>query len=164
MNIHTLKPKIAHSNQWAIQVSVDEETGNVFYRLPNSQITLPFVTEEKYTLIDATDLRSLGTKYIFAEMRIKALQKQVDANYSSAYLTKYFNEKSIDVPKLEVVNHIVTRYSAFLEHSVFGDSKTKWGAKTSAIKAKELSRIDRDVEMINLFMEFLTDTEEISEE
>jgi len=146
-----MKNQLAYSGNWVLQVMVDEE-GNVFYRVPNSQINLPFVTDEKYQLVDASDLKSITAKYILSERKNQHLTKQVADNYNSGYLEKYFKEKVIDLPNVEMIQHIICVYSEYLRET-FGSSE--WYEKNQAINKQDLNHIDKDLARINLFMEFL---------
>jgi len=149
-----MKSQIAYCNgKWAIPVLVNDD-GSIFFVIPNTNIKMPFVTDEKYTLMDGHDLQSVTTKLIMAEMKIKVLNKQVADNYSSKYLEKYFNEKIVDLPNLDVVNKIVTKYCEFLDITVMRNGD-KWYVKWDEIKKEDISKIEKDIKYINLFNEFL---------
>ncbi len=149
-----LKSKIAVClNKWSLPVLVDEE-GNVFYVVQNTNIKLPFITEEKYSLIDGHNLHSIVTKLIMSERKIAKLEKQVADNYSSDYLKKYFSETVVDLPNLDVVNKIITKYNKFSEITFMGEGI--WKDRWDEVKKQEISHFEKDIAYIKIFMEFLT--------
>lgn len=148
-----MKNQIAHCSKWSIPVKVDSN-GNVFLQPKGTIILLPFTTEEKYTLLDVPDLHSSISKLIFAEKRIEVLTKQVEQNYSSDYLEKFFKERKIDTPEFYIVQAIVNHYSDFLEEIVLNTGL--WSKRNNELNSnKELSYIERDTAKLEMFMEYL---------
>lgn len=143
--------KVAYcQNKWSTFVIVDAD-GKVFMDIANASI--PFEPQIEYSLVDARDLHGVMTKYRMMEMINSNMKKKVDENYSSAYLDKYFREKVVKYPNLEVVHHIVSKYSEFLDLSFTTESE--WGKKWNDIKSQHLTSIERDAKFIDLFMEFI---------
>ena|ERR1035437_6807512 len=148
-----MKRQIAYFKNGGALFVMTNDKGEVFYIPDGTGIKLPFVTEEKYQLVDAAALSNITAKYLLAEMQIKNLKKQVEDNYSSKYLEKYFREKIVDLPNLDVVNKIVTKYSDFLELTF--DNATDWSKKRAEINSQNISHVEKDIANMNLFMEFL---------
>ena len=151
-----MKPMIAYCNgKFAIEVLVDSDE-KVYHNITgNHMVKMPFVTEDKYMLIDAANMQQLAGKLVMTEMIVKNLSKQVEDGYSSDYLEKYFKTRVVDVPNHEMILHIVEKYQKFLDITVMGKAGNTWYDRWTEMKKTETKGIDRDLAYNNLFVEFV---------
>lgn len=129
-----------------------DHDGNIFYQA-TPHLKLPFVTTDKYELVDLPDLKSVMHKLKLNDMKVKVLEKQVAESYCAEHLERFFKEKKMDAPNIMLIQKIICTYQDWL--NLIFSSESEWYTRNQTLNCNTvLTNIEKDAEKIKMFTEY----------